>query len=253
VPRHGSDRDHKKWKVPAVARIQRVIDRVMRHATVDGPNPTNVAGQPAYSVRTNLKRDSGLLGGLEFAWDAATGTPLRGAVYAKGSEDPVLALEVTEIEYGAIPDGTFDVPEPSGVEAHDIKPERGGRHGKHRKPVTGLARVERKAGFDVSAPATLEGRKREIVALGHHKAVLVTYGRSLDGIAVIEKRASGRPETGDDPLADADLPTADINGVTAEKLTTPLGTVLRFERGGIAYTVIASAPASVVEAAARAL
>ena len=252
-------RSHEQhWRVPTVTRIQRVIDRVMRHATVDGPNPVNVAGRPAYSVRTSLKRDSGLLGGLEFAWDAATGTPLRGAVYAKGDEDPVLALEATEISFGTVPDDTFDVPMPTGVKPQTLRGhhERG-RDGHHRKPVTGLARVQRKLGFDLSAPAQLEGRKRDIVALvGHdkrHRAALVTYGRSLDGIAVIEKRVSGAPETGKVPLDGAELPTVDINGVTGEKLSTPLGTVVRFERDGISYTVIASAVPSVVEAAARGL
>jgi outer membrane lipoprotein-sorting protein len=253
VPRH---REH-HWRTPSVGRIQRVINRVMRHATIEGPTPTNVAGRPAYSTRASLKQHSGLLGAVEFAWDSATGTPLRGAVYAKGENDPVLALEATEISFGAIPDSTFDVPEPTGVQAQNVRGHREGGRRHRGKPVTGLARVQRKLGFDVSAPAQLEGRKRQFVALvGHdraHRSALVAYGRSLDGIAVIERRVSGAPETGDGPLDGADLPSVDVNGVTGERLSTPLGTVVRFERDGISYTVIASAVPSVVEAAARGL
>jgi hypothetical protein len=210
-----------------------------------------VAGQPAYSVRAALKRNSGLFGGLEFAWDAATGTPLRGGIYAKGEDDPVLALEATEIAYGAVPDETFEVPPPTEVRAQDVRPHRGhGRH-EHRKPIKGERRVERKLGFDVSAPRTLEGRKRQVVALAGRAAV-VTYGRSLNGIAVVQKRVSAEDD-GHDPLDNAELPAVDVNGAAGERLSTPLGTVLRFERDGIRYIVIASAEPSVVEAAARAL
>jgi hypothetical protein len=266
VPQHRGHHRDGKYRAPTVGRIQKVINRVMRHATVDGPNPTNVAGQAAYSVRASLKRNSGLLGGLEFAWDAATGAPLRGGVYAKGEDDPVLALEATEIAYGDVPAETFEVPPPAGVKTENVDSggDRGEREskgkgkgkGKDRKHVFGERKVERKLGFDVAAPATLEGRKREIVALvgkdRKHGAALVTYGRSLNGIAVIQKRVdAGSADKG--PLDDAELPTVDINGVTGERLSTPLGTVLRFERDGISYTVIASAVPSVVEAAARGL
>jgi outer membrane lipoprotein-sorting protein len=254
VPRH-RDHDDGKWRPPTVRRIQRAIDKAMRHATIDGPNPTNVAGREAYSVEAALKRNSGLLGGLEFAWDAATGTPLRGAIYAKGEDDPVLALEATEIEYGAVPDETFEVPPPTEVEVEDVRGHRGGGKHKHRRHVTGERRVERRLGFDVSAPAELEGRKRQVVALvgkKHHGAALVTYGRSLNGIAVIQKRASGEDRE-HDPLDGAELPAVDVNGTAGQRLSTPLGSVVRFERDGIRYIVIASAEPSVVEAAARGL
>jgi outer membrane lipoprotein-sorting protein len=255
-------RDH-EYRAPSVARIQKVINRVMKRATVDGPNPTNVAGEPAYSVRTSLKRNSGLLGGLELAWDAATGAPLRGAVYAKGESDPVLALEATEIEYGDVPADTFEVPPPPDTKVENVDPdERGGKGhkgGKRGKHVTGERRVERKVGFDVAAPAELEGRKREIVALvgkggkGKDRAALVTYGRSLNGIAVIQKRVTADDAGDAGPIDEAELPAVDINGVSGQRLSTPLGGVVKFERNGISYTVIASAEASVLEAAARGL
>jgi hypothetical protein len=261
VPKHErAQRRTHKWQVPSVGRIQRVINRVMRHAAITGPTPTNVAGEPAYTVRMEPRRNGGLLGALEFAWDAQRGTPLRGAVYAKGDSDPVLELKATEIDFGSVNSSVFDVPAPTdGVKTETIKPHghdgARGRNG-HGKHVTGLRRVKSRAGFDVSAPATLAGRKRQEVALlGRGKSgrgVLVTYGRGLDGIAVIEKRVrAGEARKG--PLAHAELPTVAIGAVSGQELETPLGTAIRFERAGISYTVVASAPKALVESAARGL
>ena len=49
------------------------------------------------------------------------------------------------------------------------------------------------------------------------------------------------------------LPRVNVGGVSAEELVTPLGTVIRFERGGVSYVVIGSVPKSTAEAAARGL
>jgi outer membrane lipoprotein-sorting protein len=252
-----------KWQTPSIGRIQREINRVMQHASITGPTPTNVAGQPAYSVRMSPKRYGGLLGAIEFAWDANRGNPLRGAVYAKGSNDPVLALEATDISYGPVAASNFQVPPPAGAKVHRVRTNghgdhgtKGGKNGRHGSHVTGLNRVKSRAGFNVSAPATLAGRQRQEVALvgrgNGRKAALVTYGRGLDGIAVIEKRAVAG-ETSKGPLAHAELPTVAINGVSGQELSTPLFSVVRFERGGISYVVLASAKHDVVETAARGL
>ena len=42
-------------------------------------------------------------------------------------------------------------------------------------------------------------------------------------------------------------------GVSAQELPTALGTVVRFERDGVAYTVVGSVPPAKAEAAARGL
>jgi hypothetical protein len=49
------------------------------------------------------------------------------------------------------------------------------------------------------------------------------------------------------------LPTVSINGVTGQELDTALGTLVRFTRAGVAYTVIGSVPAAAADAAARGL
>jgi hypothetical protein len=50
-----------------------------------------------------------------------------------------------------------------------------------------------------------------------------------------------------------ELPTVSIDGATASVLDTPLGSVVRFERDGVTYTVLGSVTAEVAEAAARGL
>jgi hypothetical protein len=44
-----------------------------------------------------------------------------------------------------------------------------------------------------------------------------------------------------------------INGATGQELATPLGTVVRFTRGGVAYTVLGSVAPYAAETASRAL
>ena len=64
--------------------------------------PDNVAGQPAYRLRVSPRRDAGLLGALELAWDAERGVPLRVALFAEGKDAPVADLAVTSIAYAPV-------------------------------------------------------------------------------------------------------------------------------------------------------
>ena len=84
---------------------------------------------------------------------------------------------------------------------------------------------------------------------------LVTYGQGLGGIAVIERPAdsgqSSSASSGDH--GQLTLPKVSVNGAQGEELDTALGTMIRFQRNGVEYTVIASAPPATVQTAARAL
>jgi hypothetical protein len=44
-----------------------------------------------------------------------------------------------------------------------------------------------------------------------------------------------------------------VSGASGRELVTALGTVIRFVRGGVTYTVLGSMPKPVVEAVARGL
>jgi hypothetical protein len=106
--------------------------------------------------------------------------------------------------------------------------------------------------FKLSAPAKLVGLPRHEIRLidwDGSPAALVTYGRNLGGIAVVERKAEG----GTPARGELSLPKVSINGATGEELGTALGTLVRFERGGVAYTVLGSVPPAAAEAAARGL
>jgi outer membrane lipoprotein-sorting protein len=256
-------------KLPTVAEIQKDINKLAQHLNISGAIPSDVAGHPAYTVRVSPKHDGGLLGSAELAVDAAKGVPLRFAIYARGSSSPVIELKATDISYGPVAASTFQATPPSGAKIVSVATPKGQsgsgatsdradrKQGKHAE-VTGAAAVARHLPFALTAPKTLVGLGQQDVKLldwNHTPAALVTYGKGLGGIAVIEQpaKASGQSQRqgGDQP--GLNLPTVSINGATGQELDTALGTLLRFTRGGISYTVIGSVPASAAELAARAL
>jgi len=86
------------------------------------------------------------------------------------------------------------------------------------------------------------------------KAAVVTYGQGLGGVVVIEQPAepAAKPTRGD-RRGGLQLPKVSINGATGEELDTALATMIRFQRGGVAYTVLGSVPPAAAQAAARGL
>jgi outer membrane lipoprotein-sorting protein len=252
---------------PTLAQVQDDLGRLMRHAVVSGARPTDVAGRPAYDVRVSPRRDGGLLGGAELAWDAVRGVPLRVAVYARGDQTPVLALQATDVSYGPVPASVFEVPAPQGVKVTDVRlhPARAGAgrapHGAPA-PITGLAAVRAALPFAPTAPARLAGMARSgvrLLDLGRERGALVTYGRGLGGLAVVELPGAQAPARlgaaghghGEGP--GLSLPTTRVGGATAQVLPTALGTLVRFSRGGVTYLVAGSVTSAVAEAAARGL
>ncbi len=252
--------------LPTVAQIQTDINKLVKHLVVSGATPGNVAGQAAYTVRISPQHDGGLLGSAEVAWDAVHGVPLRVAIYARNNPTPVLELKATNISYGPVPSSTFALTPPAGDKVVKVATASSSTlHGAHARqaPVTGVSAVSRALPFKLDAPATLVKLPRRTVKLldwGGEPAALVTYGENLGGIAVIEQTASagpgakghapGQADTGSSGLS---LPSISIHGATGQELATALGTVVRFTRGGVAYTVLGSVPAVAAEAAARAL
>jgi len=47
------------------------------------------------------------------------------------------------------------------------------------------------------------------------------------------------------------LPSVSIDGIQGQELETPLGTMVRFQRGGVEYTILGSIPGATALAAAR--
>lgn len=261
-----SQSQQKRNEVPSLDQVRSFIARLTKEVGVSGAAPGDVAEHPVYIVRLSSKQKGGMLGAGELAWDALRGVPLRVSVFAKGKASPVLELTATDVSYGSVPASAFDVASPPDAKTVDVSvPSKQGYRADSADPapVKGLDAVGKAVPFTLSAPTTLTGLRRHEVRLldwNHKHAALITYGHDLGGIAVIEQAAdsnkAGGTESGSGRGGDKGgltLPSVSINGATAQELPTALGTVIRFERGGVAYTVVGSIPVAKAEAAARAL
>ena len=83
--------------MPTVDEITKFVTELGKNWAVSGAEPSNVAGQEAYTVKVSPAHDGGLLGSAQLAWAAANGVPLRVAIYARDASSPALALEATDI------------------------------------------------------------------------------------------------------------------------------------------------------------
>ncbi len=255
---------------PAIGQIQSEINRLMKRLTLTGAatsNPTDVGGRPAYSVSVSPKHDGGQLGSLALAWDALKGVPLDVSVYSRTSTAPVLELKLSNISYGPVASSDLNVSPTPGYKV--VKVSTGSRTGAAAKAlkqgkarhadVSGVTAVAKRVPFTLVAPKSVVGLPRHGVTLldwAGKPAALVSYGQGLGGIAVIEQSASGAGSpsaSSSSQGSNLSLPTVSINGSTGQELDTALGTMVRFTRGGIAYTVIGSVMPYAADQAARAL
>lgn len=261
------DRSHEG--IASVAQIQAGLNRIMRHEQLSGAIPGDIAGQPAYTVHISPKQNGGgLLRGFELGWDAVRGVPLRFEVLARGDSTPVLELTATDISFGKVPASTFAISPPKGAKVVHIALGGSGAkyhsnsHAKQHR-VIGTAAVARALPFKLAAPTSAAGLHRSSVALlhgGSRAAALVTYGQGLGAVAVVEGVSSGHASGGFGGLSSGgsdgpglSVPTVSINGTTGQELNTALGTVIRFTRGHVAYTVLGSVRPAVARAVARGL
>lgn len=255
----GEGKDEGEHGTPSLGEVEEGIAKAEKHADLSGAVPSDVAGQPTYTLRVAPKHDGGLLGGLEVAWDAGNGVPLRAAIYSSEDTSPVIQLEATDVSFEAVPSSVFEISPPPGAEIVDLAPgghEGEGEGGKEPKPLVGAAAVQERLDFQLVSPPSLAGLpKSEVrgIEVDGKTAALTTYGEGLGGIAVIESASEPGGKSGGPAEAGLNLPKVSINGVTGEELDTALGTVVRFSRDGVDYLVIGSVPPAAAEAAARAL
>jgi hypothetical protein len=251
--------------IPTVAEIQSKLSALMQSVDLSGAQPTDIARRPAYRVTISPKGNGGLVGSLALAWDAVRGVPLTFAVYARGDASPVLALTATHIAYGPVASSVFAISPPAGTHIVTL----GSAHGtvttpagsdRHRPVVTGVTAVGNHLAFPLHPPAQVQGlalSSTRLIDLGGVPGALMIYGHGLGAIAAIETRAvAADGGHGSDTGGSVDglsLPTRSVDGATATVLSTPLGTVLRFTRGGVAYTVLGSVTAANAATAAGAL
>jgi len=249
---------------PTLAAIKDFLGRFGGHADVSGATPDNVAGREAYSVKVSPARDGGMIGAAELAFDAVNGTPLRAAVYAAGNPSPVLELTATDISFGPVSDADLTATPPAHTKVVKVDLSGGGsRHADGAAPpkgsdVTGPSAVGAPLPFALKAPDTLSGLQRaevRLVGKDATKQALVTYGKGLGTVAILEQLADTKAPAATKP-GEGDqlsLPTVSINGADGQELATALGTLLRFQRDGVQYTIVGSVPPAVAEAAGRGL
>jgi len=204
---------------PSVAQIEEAVAHLREHVNVSGATPTDVAGQPAYTVRISPKEGGSLIGGAELSFDANHGFPLRTAVYSSKSSAPVIELAATEVTYGAVDGSVFSISPPSNATVHVIEPSGEAPTGQN--------------------PPKTDG-----------KGTLTGHGHGISTIGVLQTPAHGAQKEGG---ALEQLPTVSINGTSANELRTELGTILTFERSGVRYVVAGAVEAAQVEALAREL
>jgi outer membrane lipoprotein-sorting protein len=237
---------------PSLTQIGDFLTKLGERADVSAAQPTNVAGQPAYSVTISPKHDGGLLGSAELAWDAAHGVPLRAAVYAQGSSKPVLELAATEISYGSVPSSAVDVSPPAGAKQVDLSSANTPQTGADKtNAATGLAAVQAAVDFPVVAPDTLVGLPRKDVRTVKGNNAVVVYGQGLGAIVVVERKADATGAQQSGPLSA--LPSVSLDGLTGHELATQLGTVIEWQRNGVSFVLAGSLPPAAAESAARAL
>jgi outer membrane lipoprotein-sorting protein len=206
-------------KIPTVAEIEEGIAHAGKHADISGAMPTDVAGQPAYTVRISPREDGGLIGGAELSWDAVHGTPLRAAVYSTTSASPVIELAATEVSYGPVDASTLDFTPPANAKVEEV---------------------------------TLPAKHDSGTTPNGDKPHVTTSGKGLAGIAVLTSPVKpGEKESTSSQLEG--LPTVSINGASASELPTALGTLLSFERAGVRYVLAGSVTPASIEAFARGL
>ena len=228
-------------QTPSVAEIDSFLTKLADQADVSAALPTDVGGQPAYSVRISPKHDGGLLGHLELAWDAAHSVPLRVGIYAQGSSTPALELAATEVSYGSVPASDVAITPPAGVKTVDLSaPSDSGR------PDSSTAKPD----FNVVAPDTLVGLPRQDTRPFGQGAELVVYGKGLGAIAVIERKADTSVK-GSSMLSA--LPPVALDGLQGHELATQLGTAIQWTRDGVSFVLVGSLPPAAAESAARAL
>lgn len=258
--------------LPTVAQIQSELGKLAAHLGISGAIPSNVGGQPAYTVRVSPRQGGGLLGRLQLAWDAVRGVPLDFALYARGTSSPALELAVTGVSYGKVPDDTFNIRIPNArvvkvaspaSSSAAAEPKATGKHATKHADVTGVKQVASHLSFTLVAPSSLGGMPRQSVSLldtGSRHGALVIFGQGLGGIVVIEQPATPQSSqainlsTGSgDGAHGIMLPTVKVGAATGQELDTALGTIIRFTVGNVTYTVMGSVRPSVARAAARAL
>jgi len=261
--------DSDKWP-PSVASVAKAIKALSGDANISAAQPDNIGGRPAYTVTITPTDTSGLFAGGRLSWDAENGAPLAVALLAKGQTEAVIDLRATSVDFGPVNSAVFAMAPPANAQSIDLASVKASLAGKEtaknkslagkrarRQPVTGLTAVQAKVTFKISAPDALAGKSRSSVTLvgtGTKAGALITYGKGMSAVAVLEMAEAAKPTAADSkPTGEGafTLPTSKLGGVEGTKISTPLGAVASFTRDGVRYTVVGSVTDETITRAAN--
>ena len=248
---------------PTPVEIDRMLAELAPTSELTQGAPVRYAGREAY-VMTLRPKDEGstLVDHGRALIDSETFLPLELALYAQGKPDPVFSWRVSSLDVGPVPAERFQFQAPPGARVIPFDDGREERHkpemraGAEPKEVETVAEAQKLVDFEIGELASPPGgRDLTGVYLKGADGVVLTYGSGWgtvvlaqgpqqDGASVPQPGAAG---------GDPALPTVDLGGVEATELSTPVGTGLRWNAGGVSYALAGSVPAPELERAAREL
>jgi outer membrane lipoprotein-sorting protein len=250
---------------PNPAEVDRMLAELAPTSKLTQGTPVRYAGREAY-VLTLSPRDEGstLVDHGRALIDSETFLPLELSLYAQGRPDPVFSWRVSDLDVGPIPAERFTFQVPPGAkvvpfdEGKDERPEPGMRAGAEQpSEVETVADAQRRVDFEIGELASpLGGRGLTGVYLKGSDGVLLTYGSGWGTVVLAQgpqESGAALPQPGAQG-GDLALPKVDLgDGVEATELSTPIGTGLRWDAGGVSYVLAGSVPAADLERAAREL
>ena len=250
---------------PNPAEVDRMLAELAPTSELTQGAPVRYAGREAY-VLTLSPRDenSTLVNHGRALIDSETFLPLELSLYAQGRPDPVFSWRVSDLDVGPIPAErfTFQVPPGARVVPFDggrkERPEPGMRADVGQpSEVKTVAEAQRSVDFEIGELANPpDGRELTGVYLKGVDGVVLTYGSGWGTVVLAQgQQESGAalPQSGAQG-GDLALPTVALgDGVEATELSTPIGTGLRWNAGGVSYVLAGSVPAAELERAAQEL
>jgi len=248
---------------PTPVEIDRMLAELAPTSELTQGTPIRNAGREAY-VLTLRPKDEGstLVDHGRALIDSETFLPLELALYAQGKPDPVFSWRVSSLDVGNVPAERFDFQTPPGArvipfeegQEESRKPDM--RAGAEPKEVETVAEAQRLVDFEIGELANPPGgRELTGVYLKGADGVVLTYGSGWGTVVLAQGPQQDDASVPQQEAAGSDpaLPTVDLGGVEATELSTPVGTGLRWNAGGVSYALSGSVPAPELERAAREL
>ena len=250
---------------PDPAEIDRMLAELAPTSDLAQETPVGYAGREAYVLTLSPKDEASTLFERGRALiDSETYLPLQLSLYTDGEPDPVFSWRVSDLDVGPVPAVRFEFLVPPGAEVipfdegKEESPEPDMRAGAEPTEVKTVAEAQRLVDFDITELANPPGgRGLTGVYLKGSDGVVLTYGSGWGTVVLAEAPQEGgatSPQPGTAEGGDLTLPKVDLgSGIEATELSTSVGTVLRWNEGGVSYVLAGSVPASELERAAREL